>query len=385
MAQLLGMRVLVAHPGAELYGSDRVVLESVAAMVGAGAAVEVTVPEAGPLITELRNAGATVAIEPALVLRKSMVRPRNWPATVVAAIRAVGASWRRLGRRPDLVYVNTITLPIWPPLARMRGIPVLTHIHEAEEGAPRLVLRALYLPHLCATATIANSDFSRSVAARAYRSLARRTRVIYNGVAGPVSITPPRAAIDGTAVHLAYVGRLSPRKGADLVITAAGELIDDGTETEVDVVGQAFRGYEWYADELRETAARRGLGSRVHFHGFQDDIWPTLEAADIVVVPSRVGEPFGNTAVEAALAGRLLIVSESSGLVEATSGLPGVRRVRPGDASAIAEAVREVIAGWPRQREEVGEAARHASLRFGPERYRASIVELVAELVDWNG
>jgi glycosyltransferase involved in cell wall biosynthesis len=89
--------------------------------------------------------------------------------------------------------------------------------------------------------------------------------------------------------------------------------------------------------------------------------------------------------VEAALAGRLLIVSESSGLIEATRGLPGVRRVRPGDASAIAEAVRDVIAGWPTQREEGEEAARHASRRFGPERYRASIVDLVGELVDRHG
>ena len=34
---LSGLRVLVAHPGAELYGSDRVVLESVVAIVNAGA------------------------------------------------------------------------------------------------------------------------------------------------------------------------------------------------------------------------------------------------------------------------------------------------------------------------------------------------------------
>ena len=42
---LSGVRVLVTHPGAELYGSDRVMLESVTAMATAGAAVEVwTVP-----------------------------------------------------------------------------------------------------------------------------------------------------------------------------------------------------------------------------------------------------------------------------------------------------------------------------------------------------
>ncbi|MCD2440990.1 glycosyltransferase family 4 protein [Agromyces sp. SYSU K20354] len=378
---LSGLHVLVAHPGAELYGSDRVVLESVVAMVRAGAAVEVTVPETGPLIDELSSAGATIAVEPALVLRKSMMHPRRWPATVVAGIRAFGASGRLLGRRPDLVYVNTITLPIWPLLARIRAVPVLTHIHEAESGTSRLLLRALYLPHLFADATIANSEFSCSVIGRAYRSLARRTRVIYNGVAGPVANTPARMSLEGGPVRLAYVGRLSPRKGTDLVIAAVAELIADGMDVELDVAGEAFRGYEWFADELRETVARRGLDSRVRFLGFQDDVWATLEAADVVVVPSRVGEPFGNTAVEAALAARPLIVSESSGLVEATHGLPGVHRVRPGDASAIAEAVREIVARWPMQREQARAAARLAALRFDPERYRASIIELLAGLV----
>jgi glycosyltransferase involved in cell wall biosynthesis len=378
---LSGLRVLVAHPGAELYGSDRVVLESVAAMADAGAVVDVTVPETGPLIEEFERVGATVVVEPALVLRKRVLRPRNWPSTAITAIRAFGAARRLLRRKPDLVYVNTITLPLWPWLARVRAIPVLTHIHEAEDGASRLVLRALYLPHLCANAAVANSEFSRSIADRAYRSLARRIRVIYNGVAGPVTATPARMSLEGRTVHLAYVGRLSPRKGTDLVIAAAAELIDEGVDVDVEVLGEAFTGYEWFADELRETVARSGLDSRVRFLGFRDDVWATLEAADVVVIPSRVGEPFGNTAVEAALARRPLIVSESSGLIEATHGLPGVHRVQPGEASAIADAVREIIASWPVQREQAEVAARLASIRFDPERYRASVVDLIALLV----
>lgn len=377
---LSGLRVLVAHPGAELYGSDRVVLESVVAMVEAGAAVDVTLPETGPLVPELERAGASVIVEPALVLRKRLVHPRNWPSTVVSAMQALGASRRLLSREPDLVYVNTITLPLWPLLARIQAIPSLTHIHEAEGNASRLVLKALYLPHLCATATIANSEFSRSIAGRAYPSLARRTSVIYNGVAGPGSADPARSTLEGKPVRLAYVGRLSPRKGTDLVIAAAAELIEDDIDVDVDVLGEAFAGYEWFADELRQTVARRGLDSRVRFLGFRKDVWATLGDADIVVIPSRIGEPFGNAAVEATLAGRPLIVSESSGLREATHGLPGIHRVRSGEATAIADAVREIIARWPVQREQAETAARLASVRFAPERYRGSIVELIARL-----
>ena len=378
--RLSGLRVLVAHPGAELYGSDRVVLESVAAMTGAGALVEVTLPETGPLVERLERAGATVVSAPALVLRKRMLHPRNWPSSVASAFRAWGAARRLLHPRPDLVFVNTITLPLWPILARMRGIPVITHIHEAEAGTSRPMLVVMYAPHLLSTATIANSEFSRSIISRASTSLAHRTRVIYNGVAGPVSATPARPTLEGGPVRLTYLGRLSPRKGTDLLITAAAELVDDGVDVEVDILGEAFDGYEWYVDALHRAVAAHGLESRVRFLGFRDDVWATLRLADIVVIPSTAGEPFGNTAVEAALAARPLVVSESSGLLEATHGLPGVHGVPPGDASAIADAVRDIIAHWPEQRLKADASARIASLRFDPERYRAAIVELVASL-----
>lgn len=381
IGRLSGVRVLVAHPGAELYGSDRVAVESVAAMTGAGADVAVTLPGTGPLVERLEGAGATVVVEPALVLRKRLLRPRNWPSGAASAIAALGASRRLLRDRPDLVYVNTITLPLWPMLARSRGIPVLTHIHEAEVGTSRFMLGTMYAPHLLATATIANSEFSRSIIARAYASLASKTRVIYNGVAGPLAATPARVSLEGRPVRLTYLGRLSPRKGTDLVIAAAAELVADGVDIDVDILGEAFDGYEWFVDALHEAVADRGLESRVRFLGFRDDVWAELHHADVVVIPSPDGEPFGNTAVEAALAARPLVVSESSGLIEATRGLPGVHRVQPGDASAIAEAVRDIIAHWPEQRAAAEASARIASLRFDPERYRESIVELVASLV----
>ena len=379
--RLAGVRVLVAHPGAELYGSDRVVLESVTAMTGAGAVVVVTVPESGPLVGRLERAGATVVLEPALVLRKRMLRPRNWPSAMAATLRAVGASRRLLRPPPALVYVSTITLPLWPVLARMRGIPVVTHIHEAEAEASRIMLMALFGPHLLATTTVTNSEFSRSIVARASAPLARRTHVIYNGVAGPVSATRTRVSLEGRPVRLTYLGRLSPRKGTDLVIAAAAELVDDGVDVEVDLIGEAFDGYGWFVDALHRAVADRGLGSRVRFLGFRDDVWTELRLADIVVIPSRVGEPFGNTAVEAALAARPLIVGESSGLLEATQGLPGVHLVEPGDASAIADAVRDIIAHWPEQRAQAEASARVASLRFDPQRYRDAIEDLIASLV----
>ncbi|MCU1552693.1 MAG: wcoF, partial [Arthrobacter sp.] len=69
-------RVLMAHPGAELYGADRVFLESVAAVANHGAAVTVVLPQTGPLVGELERLQVTVLFCPTPVLRKSMLRPR---------------------------------------------------------------------------------------------------------------------------------------------------------------------------------------------------------------------------------------------------------------------------------------------------------------------
>ena len=79
------------------------------------------------------------------------------------------------------------------------------------------------------------------------------------------------------------------------------------------IVGAVFPGYEWYEAELREQVRNLGLEGSVTFCGFVPDVWPVLETLDVIAVPSRYDEPFGNTAVEAVLAGRPVVVSATSG------------------------------------------------------------------------
>src|SRR5688572_14639092 len=125
--------VLIAHPGAELYGSDRVLLDTVTVLLERGWTVTVTVPEAGPLVEAVRATGATVLRCPTPVLRRSVLRPQGLLAFVATVPRSIGPS-RRLVRaaRPDVIVVSTVTIPLWGVLGRLMGIGVLTHVHEAE-------------------------------------------------------------------------------------------------------------------------------------------------------------------------------------------------------------------------------------------------------------
>ena len=98
------------------------------------------------------------------------------------------------------------------------------------------------------------------------------------------------------------------------------------------------------------------LAGRVRFSGYCSPIWPVLERADIVVAPS-LQEPFGNVVVEAQLAGRPVVAAAAYGHLESITDVETGLLVPPGDAAALAEAVR---------------AADHRSRAGRPARERAS-------------
>ncbi|KQX08043.1 MULTISPECIES: glycosyltransferase [unclassified Leifsonia] len=381
------LRVLVAHPGAELFGSDRMLVESVAGLRAAGHAVLVTVPTGGPMLDVVRAMGATVVITPTLVLRKSLIAPTGWLKLISGTVRGLVAGIRlALRARPDVIYVNTVTIPLWIAVGRVTGRPVLCHVHEAERSARPVVRRALSAPVLFARTVVANSAFSAGVLEDSFPELGPRVGVVANGVAGPAETTKARDGIDGP-LRVLYVGRLSDRKGVDVAIAALAELRRGGTPAELEVVGSVFAGNEEYEEALRDQIRDEGLGGAVSMLGFQPDVWDAYRRCDVAVVPSRVDEPFGNTAVESLLAGRPVVVSDTSGLREASSGFESAQRVRPGDAGALASALRRVYDDWPTFRDAALVDREVAHSRHSTELYRtrmAAAVEATAAGRPWG-
>ncbi|MFB7251388.1 glycosyltransferase [Microbacterium sp. NPDC056234] len=367
--------VLLVHPGAEMFGSDRMLLESAIGIIETGARVIVALPGRGMLDVALRAAGAEVVVVPMLVLRKTLLTARGLPVLFRDMLRGLGAAWRLMGRlRPDVVYVSTIIIPQWPVIARLRGVQAVSHVHEAEASGSRLVNVMLYLPHLASHRVLVNSRFSLETLRTALPRLASRAVVVYNGVDSPTAPPPPPRQID-EPLRVLYIGRLSPRKGPDLVIEAASRLQDRGQVVEVTLLGAAFDGYEWYEAELRERAD--ASGADVEFAGFHSDVWPFLARADVLVVPSRLDEPFGNTAVEGILALRPVIASDSSGLREAVDGYATAQLVPPGEADAIADALERVRADWATASSAAMSSRAEALRRHAPKIYRAAVAQHV--------
>lgn len=374
-----GKLALMVHPSAELYGSDRMFAESVVALAERGWRVVAALPHDGPL-AELLREHAHVVRCPTAVLRKTALRPAGLLRLIVESVRATPRMLALLkDSRPDVVYVNTLTVPQWIVMARLYRKPVLAHVHEAEDEVAAPVRVALTVPLLAAHTVVVNSDATRQSVTGALPRLARTSRLLYNGVAGPEHAVrlPAHAPVP---VRLVLVGRLSPRKGTDVAVEAVAELLRDGHDVTLDLVGSAFTGYEWFERQVRARVDELELAGRVSLCGFTDDIWQAYARADIALVPSRV-EPFGNTAVEAQLAGVPVVVADTQGLPETVAHGTYGSVVPRDDPRALADAVAAILDDWPHTRR-VAERARTAALeRFAPATYRAALAGIAADLL----
>jgi len=146
-------------------------------------------------------------------------------------------------------------------------------------------------------------------------------------------------------LQLAYVGRLSPEKGVEHLISALSSLRHEHLGNrlpQLTVIGDG---------PLRRdlTALARSLGceANVRFVGQlgRDDLFQRLLDIDVCVLPSLT-ESFCKARLDAMLCG-VPVVTTEVGFGRDIVGLNGERGwlVPPGDASKLAAAIKHVVVG----------------------------------------
>jgi glycosyltransferase involved in cell wall biosynthesis len=156
---------------------------------------------------------------------------------------------------------------------------------------------------------------------------------------------------DEDALVVGTVSRLSPEKGVEHFVGAAGAVRDGLPGARFLVVGDGPE---------RAALERRADAATVRFVGAQTDVADWLNAMDIFVMPSEA-EAFGLAVVEAMGCELPVVASDVGGLREVVAeGETGVR-VPPGDAEAIARAVL-ALARDAEKRRAFGQAGRARAL-----------------------
>lgn len=376
--------VLVANPSLDVYGADLQLLESVRALVDDGWRVVVAAPTPGPLRARLEGAGATTRLLEVPVLRRADASPAGVARLGGRAARALPAM-RRVIRDvgADLVYVNTVTVPWWLAAARTTRTPTLCHVHEAEPGVRPLVRRALTSPLLLADRVVVNSRATLQSMCEPLPRLARRTRLVYNGVPGPEEPPTPLPTEQGRTAgpaRLVSVGRISARKATLDALEVTALLLAQGHDVVLEVCGSPVPGQDDYLDLVRRRAAQPDLVGRVEFSGYQSPVWPALARSDVFLATSTA-EPLGNAVIESQLALRPVVATAVEGHLETVvDGETGLL-CPVGDPPAMASRVARLLADPSGAAAMAARAHARAQDLFAVPGYRRAIQEVCREVV----
>jgi len=280
------------------------------------------------------------------------------------------------GTRQDAVLlVDGLAYGALPPkvVACAGSRPIVALVHhplglEAGLGADdalRLVASERTALAL-ATRVVVTSRFTRSLLVAEFGVPAGRI-----SVAEPGTDPAPRATGGGSRrVSLLAVGAVTPRKGFDLLVQALATLTD--LDWHLTIAGACDRSPDHVA-ALRRTIASDGLGGWITLAGAvsPDRLAELYDRADIMVSASLF-EGYGMALAEA-LAHGLPVVATTGGAAAETVPDGACLKVAPGDATALAAALRLMV-GDPEHRRATADAAWAAGQALPRWRDTAAIV-----------
>jgi glycosyltransferase involved in cell wall biosynthesis len=273
------------------------------------------------------------------------------PAPLVHAHTAHAAGLvllaRLFGGRARVVVSRRVSFPLRPPLlGRLKYSWRVDRIIAVSEAIRRSLVRQ-------------GIDPARVVAVHSGIDAARFAA----GRREPVRADLLKAgAFPVDALLVGTVGHLAAHKGIDRFLEAAALLSRSRPAARFVIVG---RGDEEQA--LRGLAARLGLGGRVLFAGFRDDLPDLYAAIDLFALTSTSGEGSPAVLKEAMAAGVPVVSTSLDGVEEIIEDARHGLLTPPGDAAATASALERLAADAP-LRERLVVAARRRAAEFSIER-----------------
>jgi glycosyltransferase involved in cell wall biosynthesis len=240
---------------------------------------------------------------------------------------------------------------------------VLTHLHgrvlEQEGGIP-------------ARCNVYGADLVVVTSETIARWAGVNAEVVYPGVDVPPCAPGAGAARTGMGCVLGTAGRLAPIKGIEYLIRALPLVRAGVPDVTLEIAGS---GPEEAA--LKKEALRLGLDGCVRFLGWQEDI--PFNNWNVFVSPS-IEESFGIAALEAMAAGLPVVASAVGGLTELVEDGKTGWLTPPADPKALATKLVSLLLN-PRERQEMGDAARARAGKFSAKRMSEQIELLYRRLL----
>lgn len=298
----------------------------------------------------------------------SMYRRRSLRQWIFIILRAVKGLWRPLRRLrqemrndpPDVIITNTSVVLVGALFSRLSRRPHVWCVKEFLDPQVPDCRRYARMIEKLSDVVIVPSDATARVFSRRVRVLheGNDLQSIQNGAArSSRQEVLESLGLPATQLVIAQTGVLCHVKGQQVTARACMELASDGQDPcSILFLGP---GNVKAQEELRAILekAPREWRTSIRFIEFEPDDFSYLSAADIVVHPSILPDPYPNAIREALALGKPIVGSRGGGIPELVKdGFTGIL-VEPDDSAALAAALKSLIQS-PQTRAQMSAAAR---------------------------
>ena len=224
----------------------------------------------------------------------------------------------------------------------IRGIPTIVHAHDDDRYYPFYQKLADRLLRNYTDKAIAVSESVKESCINKRNISKDKTFVIHNGIplqnfatleGERVQKERKRLGIEPDFKVIGTVAKLREEKGTRYFIESAAKVLDLFPKTNLLVAGDGP-----LIGELKNLTEKLGIGNRVIFAGFRDDIQVILSIIDIFVIPSITeGSPLA--LLEAMAMGKPIVATNVGGIVEILRDGETGLLVPSRDPEAIAEKI----------------------------------------------
>jgi glycosyltransferase involved in cell wall biosynthesis len=331
-------RVLFLNSSAELFGSERALIDLAVAFERRGHTTKTVVPASGSACELFAARGLDVVVEPSLpIVRRSsgvggQLRIGFGSLHPEPSLQSLVG-----GYRPTVVYSNTSHVLAGPALARRHGAVHVWHVREIER-VPSQVRRA-WGALLLRTGRVVT--ISRAVASSLFRPTAirkhldRTLHVVHDGIdLSGLPYREPRS-VSCESRQVLVPGRLTPWKGQHFAVEAMHHT-RGGLALRVVGTATTARDHDWVERALVPMMAR---SANVSLAPPTTEVGRMYRGADFLLQASLAPEPFGRTVLEGMACGLVPIVPDVGGPVEVVRHEIDGFVYRVGDVKSLAAAL----------------------------------------------
>ncbi len=329
-----------------LSGAERGLLELVTELIRDYSVLcTVILPDDGPLKGRLESVGSSVLIvhygwwcDFVTHTEKEVIQSYSQSLTALCGqmdcIRKID---------PDLILTNTMVIP-WGAIAALAlNKPHAWHVREFGQLDHGLQFNKPMeeVANLIKTSNLIITN-SNAVKKTLFKDETGNIATIYNYVSIPLNAQDFKGVNYFTrtgATRLIILGSISESKGQKDAVLAMNELVMKSRDVELVIMGMPLQAY---LNELQNIVRDNHLEAYVKFFNFENNPYPAVDQADILLVCSR-SEAFGRVIIESMLLKKPVIATNSGGVPELViDGVNGLL-YEPGNYRQLAEKIERLI------------------------------------------